>query len=55
MLRRLKENDLQSLDILVVGDDEVEAAKIVKVARECWILGKKLTFKDNLHNYIPGT
>jgi chemotaxis protein CheY-P-specific phosphatase CheC len=42
------------LDILVVGDDEVEAAKIVDMLVNSGYSVKKLSFKDNLHNYIPG-
>lgn len=45
---------LKSLDILVVGDDEAEAAKIAGVLVHSGYSVKTLTFKDNLHNYIPG-
>ncbi len=46
--------DPKSIDILVVGDDEAEAAKIADVLRNSGQTVKKLSFKDNLHNYIPG-
>lgn len=47
-------NNLNTLDILVVGDDEAEAAKIADVLGRSGYAVKKLSFKDNLHNYIPG-
>jgi PleD family two-component response regulator len=50
----IQQEDLHSLDILVVGDDENEAAKIVKVLEDARYSVRRLTFKDNLHNYIPG-
>lgn len=48
------ENKLRSPDILVVGDDEVEAVKIAGVLENSGFLVKILSFKDNLHNYMPG-
>ncbi|MGB3222093.1 MAG: hypothetical protein WBB23_04750 [Desulforhopalus sp.] len=48
------ENKLQSPDILVVGDDEAEAVKIAGVLENSGFLVKVLSFKDNLHNYMPG-
>ncbi|MCP4343713.1 MAG: chemotaxis protein CheX [Desulfobulbaceae bacterium] len=48
------DNGLQTPDILVVGDDEQEAAKITDVLGQLGYLVKNLSFKDNLHNYIPG-
>jgi hypothetical protein len=52
--RKSEENDLKALDILVVGDDEAEATKIAGVLGQSGYLVKTLSFKDNLHNYIPG-
>jgi PleD family two-component response regulator len=52
--QRSEANDLKSLDILVVGDDEAEATKIAGVLGQSGYLVKTLSFKDNLHNYIPG-
>ncbi len=52
--RRIEGNDLKSLDILVVGDDEMEAAKIAGVLVGSGYSVKELSFKDNLNNYIPG-
>ncbi|OGR20035.1 MAG: hypothetical protein A2X81_11640 [Desulfobacterales bacterium GWB2_56_26] len=43
-----------SPDILLVGDDEAEAGKIGQVLGEMGYSVKLLTFKDNIHNYIPG-
>ncbi len=48
------ENKLQSPDILVVGDDEAEAVKIAGVLENSGFIVKVLSFKDNLHNYMPG-
>jgi hypothetical protein len=47
-------NKLKSPDILVVGDDEAEAIKIAGVLENSGFLVKVLSFKDNLHNYMPG-
>ncbi len=52
--QKIEGNVLKSLDILVVGDDEAEAEKIAGVLEHSGYSVKKLTFKDNLHNYIPG-
>lgn len=52
--RKGEENGLNPLDILVVGDDETEATKIAGVLGQSGYLVKTLSFKDNLHNYIPG-
>ena len=52
--RKSEENDLKALDILVVGDDAAEATKIAGVLGQSGYLVKTLSFKDNLHNYIPG-
>lgn len=41
-------------DILLVGDDEAEAAKIAAVLSGMGYAVKSLSFKDNVHNYIPG-
>ena len=49
-----EKNDLKTLDILVVGDDEMEAAKIAGVLVRSGYSVKELSFKDNLNNYIPG-
>ncbi|GAB6192683.1 hypothetical protein [Desulfocastanea catecholica] len=51
---KIERNDLESLDILVVGDDEPEVGKIAAVLGNAGYFVKTLTFKDNLHNYIPG-
>ena len=42
------------LDILIVGDDEMEVHKIAEVLHQSGYLVKTLSFKDNLHNYLPG-
>lgn len=47
-------DDINALDILLVGDDEAESTKIADVLGRAGYTVKKLTFKDNLHNYIPG-
>lgn len=41
-------------DILLIGDDEAEAAKISAVLTGMGFAAKSLSFKDNVHNYIPG-
>jgi chemotaxis protein CheY-P-specific phosphatase CheC len=41
-------------DILLVGDDEVEAAKISAVLESRGHVVKRLSFKDNVHNFLPG-
>ncbi|MFH0781296.1 MAG: hypothetical protein V2B20_04985 [Pseudomonadota bacterium] len=41
-------------DILLIGDDESEAAKIAAVLAGMGFVAKSLSFKDNVHNYIPG-
>lgn len=43
-----------ALDILLIGDDELETAKIAAVLGEMHFAVKSLSFKDNVHNYIPG-
>ncbi|MBU1564342.1 MAG: hypothetical protein KJ630_01785 [Proteobacteria bacterium] len=43
-----------ALDILLIGDDESESAKIAAVLGEMDFVVKTLSFKDNVHNYIPG-
>lgn len=50
----VEERVLQPLDILVVGDDDAESAKIAEVLKSSGYGVKTLSFKDNLHNYIPG-
>ncbi len=52
--QKIEKNDRKSLDILVVGDDEPEVAKIAAVLGNAGYFVKTLSFKDNLHNYIPG-
>lgn len=52
--RRTDRDDSGSLDILVVGDDDVEADKIAEVLGHSGYAVKILSFKDNLHSYIPG-
>jgi chemotaxis protein CheY-P-specific phosphatase CheC len=44
----------KSPDILLVGDDEVEAAKIAAVLESRGHIVKRLSFKDNVHNFLPG-
>lgn len=41
-------------DILLVGDDEAESAKIAGVLEGLGHVVKRLSFKDNVHNYLPG-
>ena len=43
-----------SPDILLVGDDEVESVKIAGVLEGMGHVVKRLSFKDNVHNYLPG-
>ena len=52
--RAIAGEDLRVLDILVVGDDDVESIKIAGVLENSGYAVKILSFKDNLHNYIPG-
>ncbi len=52
--QKFESNDQHSLDILVVGDDEPEVEKIATVLGNAGYFVKTLSFKDNLHNYIPG-
>ncbi len=51
-LSPIEENNRRAPDILVVGDNEVEAAKISGVLDRLGFSVKNLSFKDNLHNYI---
>jgi chemotaxis protein CheY-P-specific phosphatase CheC len=41
-------------DILVISDDELEAAKLIGVLEERGYQVRHLTFKDNVHNHISG-
>ncbi|MDK9707935.1 MAG: hypothetical protein OEL83_12875 [Desulforhopalus sp.] len=41
-------------DILLIGDDDVESAKISAILGGMDFVVKTLSFKDNVHNYIPG-
>ena len=43
-----------SPDILLVGDDDTEAIKIAGVLEARGYVVKRLSFKDNVHNYLPG-
>ncbi|EKD34217.1 MAG: hypothetical protein ACD_75C02424G0002 [uncultured bacterium] len=43
-----------SPDILLIGDDEAEASKIASVLKGMGFSVKSLSFKDNVHNFIPG-
>ncbi len=52
--RQTVREDQGPLDILVVGDDDAEADKIAEVLEEAGYAVKILSFKDNLHSYIPG-
>ncbi|MGB3212370.1 MAG: hypothetical protein WBB19_16835 [Desulforhopalus sp.] len=51
-LRGFEEKNLTSLDILLVGDDMAEAAKIANVLEKTGYSVKHISFKDNLHNNI---
>lgn len=42
------------LDILVVGDNDAEASKIAEVLGQSGYAVKILSFKDDLHRFIPG-
>lgn len=53
-VQKVAKNEQRSLDILVVGDDEPEVEKIAAVLDNAGYFVKTLSFKDNLHNYIPG-
>lgn len=44
----------ESLDILIVGDDEATAATIASTVLDLGYRVKKLSFKDNIHDYVPG-
>ncbi len=48
------ETSTRALDILLIGDDEAESAKIAAVLGGMDFSVKSLSFKDNVHNYIPG-
>jgi chemotaxis protein CheY-P-specific phosphatase CheC len=41
-------------DILLIGDDEIELAKMADILCNMEFGVKTLSFKDNVHNYIPG-
>lgn len=41
-------------DVLLIGDDEAEVAKISSALYGLGLSVKSLSFKDNVHNYIPG-
>jgi chemotaxis protein CheY-P-specific phosphatase CheC len=43
-----------SLDILIVGDDESVASSMTSVLTEMGYSARTLSFKDNIHDYIPG-
>lgn len=47
-------DDSQPVDVLLVGDDEYEAAKIIEVLGGMGYSARLLTFKDSIHNYLPG-
>lgn len=42
------------IDVLLVGDDEGEAAKIIEVLDGMGYAARLFSFKDNILNYIPG-
>ena len=52
--RRTGREVSKPFDILVVGDDDAEADKIAEVLGQAGYAVKILSFKDNLHSYIPG-
>ena len=43
-----------SLDILVIGDDKAAVSTITSTISEMGYSAKMLSFKDNIHDYIPG-
>ena len=43
-----------SLDILIVGDDESVASSMTSILTEMGYSARTLSFKDNIHDYIPG-
>ncbi|PID73054.1 MAG: hypothetical protein CR992_00005, partial [Desulfobacterales bacterium] len=43
-----------ALDILLIGDDEIEADKIKVTLEKRGYRVKFLSFKDNIQNYLPG-
>lgn len=43
-----------SIDVLLIGDDDAESAKISSTLSGLGYSVKTLSFKDNVHNYIPG-
>ncbi|MFT5698046.1 MAG: chemotaxis protein CheY-P-specific phosphatase CheC [Desulforhopalus sp.] len=43
-----------SIDILIIGDDEGAASTIRTTMIEMGYSAKTLSFKDNIHDYIPG-
>lgn len=43
-----------ALDILIVGDDESVASSITAILTEMGYRARKLSFKDNIYDYIPG-
>lgn len=48
------DSESSSLDILVVGDDENVSSSIASVLGEMGYGVRSLSFKDNIHDYIPG-
>jgi CheY-specific phosphatase CheX len=44
----------ESLDILIIGDDEATAETMVSTFLDLGYRVKKLSFKDNIHDYVPG-
>ena len=48
------ESERTSLDILIVGDDESAASSIAATMSEMGYKARTLSFKDNIHDYIPG-
>ncbi|TKB10303.1 chemotaxis protein CheX [Desulforhopalus sp. IMCC35007] len=47
-------SERESLDILIIGDDEATAETMVSTFLDLGYRVKKLSFKDNIHDYLPG-
>lgn len=45
---------VSGLDVLLIGDDLTEAQKIAEILTNSGYVVKTLTFKDDLHAFIPG-
>lgn len=45
---------VETIDILIVNDDDIEAGKINRILQDAGYGVKLVSVKDNVHNYIPG-